>query len=187
MQFLQEYGVIDKLEHDNFAFYTVTVTRRYFDRTYRTILTRAVQEGFVRYKGDKATTNAIAEESKRRQQASGATEQRLPNAPIPSQEPEASIDKVKFDAKTSILTLGNKSCDIPDETLEYYICKFAFKNRKIAANEEDILEKSTKSQDSQRAVYDAMLRINRKAKATLGIEKLLFYKAAKIRISKEYQ
>ncbi len=102
-------------------------------------------------------------------------------------EPENQSSKVLFDVKTGTLKLGSKTCDIPDETLEYYICRFTFKNRKVAAKEDDILEKSVKSQESQRAVYDAMLRVNKKAKTNLGLEKLLVYKAAKIRINKKYQ
>ncbi|HEX8182617.1 MAG TPA: hypothetical protein VF575_03365 [Candidatus Saccharimonadales bacterium] len=95
--------------------------------------------------------------------------------------------KIKFNSNTSILTLDRRTCDIPDETLEHYICKLTFKNRNVAALEDDILEKSVKSQNSQRAVYDAMLRVNKKAKAELGIDKLLVYKAAKLRINKKYQ
>lgn len=95
-------------------------------------------------------------------------------------------DKVIFDNKASILIFGSKTCDIPDESLEYYVCKFAFKNRRVAAKEDDILEKSVKSLDSKRAVYDAMQRVNKKAREQLGIQKLLKYKAAKIRIDKNY-
>lgn len=100
---------------------------------------------------------------------------------------ETAQDKVRFDAKASKLTYNGKSCGIPDETLEYYICKLVFKNRRAAAKEDDILEYSTKSQDSQRAVYDAMLRINKKANQLLGTPKLLSYKAAKVRITAKYQ
>lgn len=102
-------------------------------------------------------------------------------------EPENQSNKVVFNVGTGTLILGSKTCDIPDETLEYYICRFTFKNRQVAAKEDDILEKSVKSQDSQRAVYDAMLRVNKKVKDTLGLEKLLVYKAAKLRINKKYQ
>lgn len=100
---------------------------------------------------------------------------------------ETAQDKVRFDAKASKLTYNGKSCDIPDETLEYYMCKLVFKNRRVAAKEDDILEYTTKSQDSQRAVYDAHLRVNKRAKKQLGIEKLLSYKAAKVRLTAKYQ
>lgn len=115
----------------------------------------------------------------------------------PSEEPEADEpvnatvpqdqEKVRFDAKASKLTFSGKTCDIPDETLEHYICKLVFKNRRVAAKEDDILEYTTKSQESQRAVYDAMLRINKKASNQLGTPKLLSYKAAKVRITAKYQ
>lgn len=97
------------------------------------------------------------------------------------------LDKVRFDHRSSVLSMGSKECQIPDESLEYYVCKLVFKNRQLAANEDDILENSVKSQDSKRAVYDAMLRVNKKAKTYLGIEKLLFFKSAKVRINKKYQ
>jgi hypothetical protein len=105
----------------------------------------------------------------------------LPKLIAPSQ------DKVRFDAKASKLTFDGKTCEIPDETIEYYICKLVFKNRKVAAKEDDILEYTAKSQDSQRAVYDAHLRVNKKVSKELGISKLLSYKAAKIRITAKYQ
>jgi uncharacterized small protein (DUF1192 family) len=109
------------------------------------------------------------------------------NEPAEPEKTNASQDKVRFDAKASKLTFDGKSCGIPDETLEYYICKLVFRNRKVAAKEDDILEYTTKSQDSQRAVYDAMLRVNKKAREQLGIGKLLSYKAAKVRITAKYQ
>jgi hypothetical protein len=113
-----------------------------------------------------------------------------PNIDQEPTEPDDTIisqDKVRFDAKVSKLTFDGKTCEIPDETIEYYICKLVFKNRKVAAKEDDILEYTAKSQDSQRAVYDAMLRINKKAREQLRIEKLLSYKAAKVRITTKYQ
>jgi hypothetical protein len=100
---------------------------------------------------------------------------------------ETAQDKVRFDAKASKITYNGKSCDIPDETLEYYMCKLVFKNRRSAAKEDDILENTAKSQDSQRAVYDAHLRVNKRVRQQLGIEKLLSYKAAKVRITAKYQ
>lgn len=103
------------------------------------------------------------------------------------EEQEVAASKVGFDTKTSVLSLGDQTCDIPDETLEYYLCKLAFKNRRVAVKEIDILENSTKSLDSKRPVYDAMLRVNKKARENIGISKLFYYKAAKIRMTKEYQ
>ena len=97
-----------------------------------------------------------------------------------------SADKIIFDTKASVLIFGSKTCDIPDESLEHYVCKFAFKNRKVAAKEIDILDAAGIGQDSQRAAYDAHLRVNKKAKDQLHIKKLLNYKAAKIRIDKNY-
>jgi hypothetical protein len=92
-----------------------------------------------------------------------------------------------FDTKISTLTFGKKECLIPDESLEHYVCKLVFKNRKIGAKEIDILDAAGFGQDSIRPVYDAHLRVNTKAKEHLGIEKLLVYKAAKIRLNKVSQ
>ncbi len=188
LQFLEDYGAISKLEHDGLVFYHVTVVRRFFDRTYQTIMTRALQDGYVTYKKDAAATQALAKESKRRQQTSNASEDRPPVTTVANKISAEPInnDRVTFDAKTSVLTYGNKTCNIPDESLEYYVCKFAFKNRRAAAKELDILDAAGTGQDSQRPVYDAHLRVNKKAREQLGIDKLLNYKAAKIRIAKNY-
>ncbi|MCA9332825.1 hypothetical protein KDA00_03045 [Candidatus Saccharibacteria bacterium] len=104
----------------------------------------------------------------------------------PKPEPSGQ-DKVRFDAKASKLTFTGKTCEIPDETIEHYMCKLVFRNRRVAAKEDDILEYSPKSQDSQRAVYDAHLRVNKRVKNDLGIDKLLKFKAGKVRIQTKYQ
>ncbi len=95
LQFLEDYGVISKLEHDGLVFYHVTVTRRFFDRTYQTIMTRALQDGYVTYKKDRAATQVLAEESKRRQQATGASEDKLPVASPPDAAKKTSTDTVQ--------------------------------------------------------------------------------------------
>jgi hypothetical protein len=99
-----------------------------------------------------------------------------------------SNDKVRFDTKLSTLVYGTRSCDIPDETLEHYVCKLAFKNRTVAAKELDILEAAGRDTlNSRRAVRDAVNRINTKAEAELGIQKLLNFLASKVRLNKKYQ
>jgi len=186
LNFLQDYGAINKLEHDGLVFYHVTVTRRLFDRTYQTIMTRAVQDGYATYKKDKALTKVIAEESKLRQAQSQATEQKPAPMPLP-EKPQKTKRKITFDAKTSTLSYGKKECLIPDESLEHYVCKLVFKNRKVGAKEIDILDAAGIGQDSLRPVYDAHLRVNTKVKTKLDIPKLLTYRAAKVRLNKVYQ
>ena len=110
-----------------------------------------------------------------------------PNAKSEPKPEPTGQDKVRFDAKASKLTFIGKMCEIPDETIEHYMCKLVFKNRRVAAKEDDILEYSPKSQDSQRAVYDAHLRVNKRVRNDLGIEKLLKFKAGKVRIQTKYQ
>jgi hypothetical protein len=112
--------------------------------------------------------------------------ERLPTEQKPLSSPQ-SKNKVLFDTKISTLTLGKKECLIPDESLEHYVCKLVFKNRKIGAKETDVLDAAGFGQNSIRPVYDAHLRVNTKAKEHLGIEKLLVYKAAKIRLNKVNQ
>jgi hypothetical protein len=99
--------------------------------------------------------------------------------------PNLTRDRVEFDARTSRLSYGLLTCDITDESLEHYTCKLAFKNRKLGAKEDDILEHSVKSQDSQRAVKDATVRINKRAKDAFGIEQLLVFRAGKVRIKEK--
>jgi hypothetical protein len=102
-------------------------------------------------------------------------------------EPKKQPNKVLFDVRTSTLSLGRKDCQIPDESLEHYVCKLVFKNRRVAAKEIDILDAAGIGQDSRRPAYDAHLRVNAKVKKLLGIDKLLTYRAAKIRIDKKYR
>lgn len=104
-----------------------------------------------------------------------------------SSEPKTQPNKVLFDIRTSTLSYGKKDCLIPDESLEHYVCKLVFKNRRVAAKETDILDAAGVGQDSRRPVYDARLRVNTKVKKQLGIDKLLTYRAAKVRIDKKYR
>jgi len=102
-------------------------------------------------------------------------------------EPKKPTNKVVFDIKTSTLSLGKKDCLIPDESLEHYVCKLVFRNRRVAAKEIDILDAAGVGQDSQRPVYDAHLRVNAKVKKQLGLDRLLIYRAAKVRLNKVYK
>lgn len=102
-------------------------------------------------------------------------------------EPKRRPNKVLFDIKTSTLSYGKKDCLIPDESLEHYVCKLVFKNRRVAAKEVDILDAAGVGQDSQRPVYDAHLRVNAKIKKQLELDRLLIYRASKVRLNKVYQ
>lgn len=183
LNFLKEYGAIQDFERND-DLYAVTFERRYFDRSYQTIMTRAVQEGFASYKGDPVQTKAIAEESKRRSKSAKLQEEKPPITP---KSEAVSNAKITFDVKSSSLRQRKKECPIPDETLEHYVCKFVFKNRRVAAMEVDILDAAGIGQNSKRPVYDAHLRINKRVKDNFGIPKLLIYRAAKVRIDKRYQ
>lgn len=125
LQFLKEYGVIDEMKYDGWALYEIAVTRRFFDKTYQTILTRAVQEGYATYKNDKVVTKAIADESRRRQQATKPAEDK-PISPAADRlnEPKEQIPKPltknveiqklrpnHYSGRTGILSLS-PDCDI---------------------------------------------------------------------------
>ncbi|HUD07298.1 MAG TPA: hypothetical protein VMR34_05415 [Candidatus Saccharimonadales bacterium] len=194
IKFLQEQGVLAsyKTYYDLDRSYRVTVNhihRPKFDRLIRLLAIKHKELAGV-YKQSQPPPTEGQPDKKRNEQLKKLEtiyNDAKDGNKISGQETNDVHPLVRFDTKTSVLVFGDKTCDIPDETLEHYICKFAFKNRRVAAKEDDILEKTVKSQDSQRAVYDAMLRVNKKAREQLGIEKLLKYKAAKIRIDKKYQ
>ncbi|HZM63762.1 MAG TPA: hypothetical protein VFB59_01365 [Candidatus Saccharimonadales bacterium] len=109
-----------------------------------------------------------------------------PHSKQPEHTPNTQ-EKVVFDAHASTLSYGGIECDIPDEKLEYYVCKLAFKNRRIAAKETDILSAANKELAGNRAIYDAVRRINQKAKDGLNIQNLLSFKAGKVRVNKNFQ
>ena len=100
--------------------------------------------------------------------------------------PDSAHRKVSFDTMSSILSDTISTCNIPQGTLEYWLCKLVFRNKKTPAKEQDIIEAFGGSYESQRAVYDAVGRINKRAEAALGIKKLLIFKMATVRIDKNY-
>lgn len=130
--------------------------------------------------------SALKKHPNKPQTSSSPKSERLPTEQKLSLNSQ-SKSKVLFDTKISTLTFGKKECLIPDESLEHCVCKLVFKNRKIGAKETDVLDAAGFGQNSIRPVYNAHLRVNTKAKEHLGIEKLLVYKAAKIRLNKVNQ
>ncbi len=96
-------------------------------------------------------------------------------------------NKITFDAKTSLLIYHDKECPVPDETLQHHTCRLVFKNRNIPAKEQDIIEAAGVGDNSQRPVYDAMLKVNKLIQTHFGLPKYLKYKAAKVRINSIYK
>lgn len=108
------------------------------------------------------------------------------STPTPASD-NTSQAKVKYDWRNALLIYGDKELEVADMSLMHFVCKLTFKNRHVAIDEDDILDAAAKGQDSKRAVYDAVLAINKKANDTFGVKKLLIFKAGKVRIDRIYQ
>jgi len=90
-------------------------------------------------------------------------------------------NKLKFNAETGIISLGVKTCPIPINTNQYFLCKAIFAVPfGTLVKEIDILDLMDWAKDSKDSVYDSMRAINNKIKQKLGIEKLLKWKVRRI-------
>ena len=77
--------------------------------------------------------------------------------------------------------MGGKPCEIPINTNQYFLCKKMFSiPLGTPVKEIDILDMIDWARDTKRSVYDAMLAVNKKAKQSLGIEKLLRWNAGRV-------
>ena len=99
-------------------------------------------------------------------------------------EPKAEMPintMIRFDEKTGIISMGGKPCEIPINTNQYFLCKKMFSiPLGTPVKEIDILDMIDWARDTKRSVYDAMLAVNKKAKQSLGIEKLLRWNAGRV-------
>ena len=100
----------------------------------------------------------------------------------PEPKAEMPIDTaIGFDEKTGIISMGGKPCEIPINTNQYFLCKKMFSiPLGTPVKEIDILDMIDWARDTKRSVYDAMLAVNKKAKQSLGIEKLLRWNAGRV-------
>ena len=100
----------------------------------------------------------------------------------PEPKAEMPIDTmIRFDEKTGIISMGGKPCEIPINTNQYFLCKKMFSiPLGTPVKEIDILDMIDWARDTKRSVYDAMLAVNKKAKQSLGIEKLLRWNAGRV-------
>lgn len=105
---------------------------------------------------------------------------KLKNKPAP--KPEKPVDMmIRFDEKTGIISMGGKTCPIPINTNQYFLCKAIFAVPfGTLVKEIDILDLMDWAKDSKDSVYDSMRAINNKIKQKLGVEKLLKWKARRI-------
>ena len=100
----------------------------------------------------------------------------------PAPKPEKPVDTtIRFDEKTGIVSMGVKTCPIPINTNQYFLCKAIFAVPfGTLVKEIDILDLMDWAKDSKDSVYDSMRAINNKIKQKLGVEKLLKWKARRI-------
>jgi hypothetical protein len=93
-----------------------------------------------------------------------------------------------FDKDAGTIKRAGKECALPFKKTEYYIAEALFANPPETKLTENDLMAATDivadKADSGRRIYDAMQRINKKAKADLDIDKLIHYKNSHYWIAK---
>ena len=90
-------------------------------------------------------------------------------------------NKLKFNAEIGIISLGGKTCPIPINTNQYFLCKTIFAVPfGSMVKEIDFLDLMDWAKDNKDSVYDAMRAVNSKVKQKLGIDKLLKWKVRRI-------
>ena len=84
----------------------------------------------------------------------------------PAPKPEKSVDtKIRFNEQTGIISMGVKTCPIPINTNQYFLCKTIFAVPfGTLVKEIDILDLMDWAKDSKDSVYDSMRAINNKIK-----------------------
>ena len=108
---------------------------------------------------------------------------RLERPVIPPEAIEPIDTALEFDEKTGVISMGGKSCDIPINTNQYFLCKTIFAVPfGTLVKEIDFLDLMEWIGDGKDSVYDAMRAINKRTKEDLGIEKLMKWKVRRIYI-----
>lgn len=88
------------------------------------------------------------------------------------------ISQPTFDKEAGAIKWAGKVCALPFKKTEYCIAEVLFENPETKLTENDLMaatDINADKADSGRRIYDAMQRINKKAKAELGIDKLIYY------------
>ena len=100
----------------------------------------------------------------------------------PAPKPEKPVDtEIRFNEQTGIISMGVRTCPIPINTNQYFLCKAIFAVPfGTLVKEIDILDLMDWAKDSKDSVYDSMRAINNKIKQKLGVEKLLKWKVRRI-------
>jgi hypothetical protein len=105
---------------------------------------------------------------------------KLKDKPAPKMEKLVDMT-IRFDERTGIISMGVKTCPIPLNTNQYFLCKTIFAVPfGTLVKEIDILDLMDWAKDSKDSVYDSMRAINKKIKQKLGVEKLLKWKVRRI-------
>ena len=94
------------------------------------------------------------------------------NKEEPAKKDEAVVSgELSFDENSGKIILGEKNCEIPLMTNQYFLCKEVFP-RPFGTRipEIEILDLKEWRRDTARSVYDAMRAVNEKTSKDLGVE-----------------
>jgi hypothetical protein len=89
-------------------------------------------------------------------------------------------DPLSFDPESGMISFHGKNCQLPLKTYQHFICQKLFEQPGRRMDEKDILLGIDWTRDqgnSDRLVRDAVYAVNRRAKADLGIQKLLAWES----------
>ncbi len=89
-------------------------------------------------------------------------------------EKKIAEEKFSFDEVNSVLRRGTKKLEIPYLKLEFFLCKGVFSDTSKYYSDLDVLEDAGDDITKDRAVYFAVVRVNKKAKKSLNLKEDLF-------------
>lgn len=96
-------------------------------------------------------------------------------------------NEVWFDEKEANLNRGSKQIKIPENTIEYFVCKQVFNQKGNYHLDLNVLEEAGGDTFKQRPVYQAVMRLNKKAKNELGLEELFIRGKEKTALNSKYR
>lgn len=101
-------------------------------------------------------------------------------------KPAEKAQKMSFNEKTGEIVWGDRKCQVPINTNQYFLCQkmFSLPFGEIV-KEIDILDMIDWFKDSKRSVYDAMRAINEKARKEFGIKQLMSWRNNHVWINKD--
>ena len=104
-------------------------------------------------------------------------------------KPEKLVDaRIRFDERTGVISIGEKPCEIPINTNQYFLCKALFAEKfGNAITETDIVDMADWAKDTKRSVYDARIAVNKRIKRDLGISNFIRWRTGRVRIDYKQQ